>query len=119
MHPFVITHPVSGCKSIMCHGGSVDHFIEWLPGSVKHWGVEETWGFLEEIMAPAVAPELQYTHRWVAEDLVLWDQRRLMHIAPPSESYAPERRIHHRIRLTGTTVPFGDVDLIVGLQSKM
>ena len=62
-------------------------------------GMEEAEGraLIDELMAFATQPRFVYSHRWAPHDLVLWDNRAVLHRATPFRSTA-ERR--HMVRTT-------------------
>lgn len=91
LQPMVITHPVSGAKSLLIsplgYGGV--------------WGMTRDEGdpIYEAVVAHAVEPRFCYRHHWAENDLVLWDNRRTMHAAF-GFPYA-EERIVQRTTLAG------------------
>ena len=90
-HPVVRTHPETGRKCIFLG----DH-AETIVGL----DYEEGRHLVEEINAEAVRPELTYRHRWRAGDLVIWDNRCLMHRATPYDTMR-ERRVMRRCTILG------------------
>lgn len=120
VHPLVQTHHVTGIPSFIGLPGPMLHLIEVSPdgSSERAWSPEQSREWLAEILRPHVQQENIFAHSWSESDVVLWDQRRLMHINPPVEEYAPERRIHHRIRLDASVGnrPTGPVDTIAVLK---
>ena len=60
---------------------------------------------LDRLLAYATRPELVYVHRWRAGDLVLWDNRCLLHRALRNSAMETERRILQRTVVKGTA-PF-------------
>jgi alpha-ketoglutarate-dependent taurine dioxygenase len=53
----------------------------------------------------ATHPQFVYTHHWHEGDLVMWDNRCLLHRALANYRMAEHRRVLHRTVVTGT-VPF-------------
>jgi alpha-ketoglutarate-dependent 2,4-dichlorophenoxyacetate dioxygenase len=64
---------------------------------------------IRRLVAMATKPELVYTHRWQVGDLVMWDNRCMLHRGRPwdEERY---RRVMHRTTVAGdaATAPNGD-----------
>ena len=52
--------------------------------------------FLEEILSYVTAPDRVLSHHWTPGDLMVWDNRCMMHSTTPY-TYAAERRLMHRI----------------------
>ncbi len=65
-------------------------------------GMEEAEGraLIERLMAFATQPRFVYSHRWAPRDLVLWDNRAVLHRATPFRS-AAERRYMVRTTIAG------------------
>jgi alpha-ketoglutarate-dependent taurine dioxygenase len=95
-HPLVRTHPDTGRKSLYIgnHASGV-------------LGIDEAEGaaLLAELLAHATEPRFVYTHRWRRGDVVMWDNRCLLHRAVANYDVARDRRILHRSVVTGS-VPF-------------
>jgi taurine dioxygenase len=72
-HPMVVTHPESGRKSLLL---SPQGYLQVL-------GMSKTDGdaLFDEIVAHAVQDQFCYRHHWEVNDMVLWDNRRTMHMA--------------------------------------
>ena len=73
-------HPVTGARSLYLVMGQAD----WLEGPIV--GLEpgpdgEGGRVLRELMTHATDPRFVYAHEWAAGDLVLYDNRCLMHAA--------------------------------------
>ena len=88
VHPVVRTHPETGRKALYVNPGFTVA-IEGLSG-------EESGSLLAELFRYATAPEVIMRHVWQAHDLVLWDNRCLMHHA----TTYPEPYIRHMHRTT-------------------
>lgn len=92
-HPLVRTHPVSGAKTLYI-GNHASHIL----------GMPEDEGdaLLVELLEHATQPQFIYTHRWHDGDLVMWDNRCLLHRALGNYAMAQYRRVLHRTVVTGT-----------------
>lgn len=95
-HPLVRTHPETGCKALYL-GNHASHILD-LP-------IAEGRALLDQLLLHATQPEFVYTHRWRVGDLVMWDNRCLLHRAVANFEMNKERRILHRTVVRGT-VPF-------------
>ncbi|MBM3547939.1 MAG: TauD/TfdA family dioxygenase [Alphaproteobacteria bacterium] len=79
--PVVRTHPVTGRRALyLCEYGQMD----WLDGPFV--GMEpgpkgEGAALLQELMSHITQPRFVYVHEWDAGDLLIWDNRCLMHAA--------------------------------------
>ena len=95
-HPLVRTHPDTGRKSLYL-GNHATH-IRGLPEA-------ESAALLAELLARATQRQLVYSHRWRIGDLVMWDNRCLLHRVVLGDALRQYRRIMHRSVVRGT-VPF-------------
>src|SRR5712692_3237368 len=95
-HPMVRTHPDTGRKSLYI-GNHSTHIL----------GMPEAAGalLLAELLEHAMQPQFVYTQRWQLSDLVMWDNRCLLHRAVANYEADKYRRIMHRSVVRGT-VPF-------------
>jgi taurine dioxygenase len=79
--PVVRSHPVTGRPALyVCEWGQMDWvdgpFIGMEPGPRGAGAV-----LLDELMAHYTRPEFVYAHEWTVGDLVVWDNRCLVHAA--------------------------------------
>ncbi len=88
----VRTHPGSGRQSL---------FLSSHIGGIRGWPVPEARMFLRDLTEHATQPQFVYIHRWRQWDLLMWDNRALMHRA---------RRYDHTVArdLHRTTVSVGE-----------
>jgi alpha-ketoglutarate-dependent 2,4-dichlorophenoxyacetate dioxygenase len=95
-HPLVRTHPETGAKTLYV-GNHASHIL----------GMPEDEGeaLLFELLEHATTPQFVYTHQWRDGDLVMWDNRALLHRALANYEMAKHRRVLHRTVVTGA-VPF-------------
>ncbi|HEV2302585.1 MAG TPA: TauD/TfdA family dioxygenase, partial [Stellaceae bacterium] len=79
--PVVRAHPVSGRRALyLCEGGQMD----WLDGpfvGMQAGPNGDGARLLDELMAHLTRPEFVYVHEWDEGDLVVWDNRCLVHAA--------------------------------------
>ncbi len=90
-HPVVRTHPETGRKCLYLG----DH-----AESIVGMPYAEGRTLIEELNALAVHPDLTYEHRWRPRELILWDNRCLMHRATPYDA-ATQGRVIRRCTVLG------------------
>ena len=90
VHPVVRTHEESGRKALYVNGNFTKHIIG-MPS-------DESEALLYRLFSHATRPEFVYRHHWQLHDLVLWDNRSVMHYAIADYE---EPRIMHRIVVQG------------------
>ena len=90
VHPVVRTHDESGRKALYVNGNFTKYICDMeLPKSEK---------LLYRLFTHATRPEFVYRHRWELNELVLWDNRSVMHYAIGDYD---EPRTMHRIVVQG------------------
>ena len=87
----VRTNPVNGRKALFI--GAHAFRIEGMPD-------EEAQALLEELVAFATRPECVYAHPWREHDLIVWDNRCLLHRATPFDA-TRHRRLMQRTTVAG------------------
>jgi taurine dioxygenase len=90
-HPVVRTHPETGRKCLFL--GDHAEYIVGMP-------YDEGRALIEELNALAVHPDLTYEHRWRERELILWDNRCVMHRATAYDA-AGEARVIRRCTVLG------------------
>jgi len=90
-HPLVRTHPANGRRGLYL--GSHAHRIVGLSDL-------ESAGLLERLMAHVTEPRFVYDHAWRPGDLVMWDNRAVLHRATEYDT-AVEPRIVRRTVVKG------------------
>jgi taurine dioxygenase len=95
-HPLVRTHPDTGRKALYL-GNHASHIL----GMRRDEGSALLGGLLEH----TTQPRFVYRHVWQPGDLVMWDNRCLLHRAVANYDMGRERRILHRSVVRGT-IPF-------------
>ncbi|MCG8544893.1 MAG: TauD/TfdA family dioxygenase [Alphaproteobacteria bacterium] len=91
-HPIVRTHPETGRKSLFINPIRIEG-IEGMPES-------EAVTLLDELLAHATQEKYQYRHRWQPGDLVMWDNRCLLHKANGDYDHSQTRYLY-RVMLKG------------------
>jgi alpha-ketoglutarate-dependent taurine dioxygenase len=89
-HPLVRRHPESGATGLYVS----EHVtaIEGVPDA-------EAAARLSRLMAVTTAPERVYRHRWRVGDLLVWDNRSMLHRAQGFDARHP--RVMHHVRIAG------------------
>ena len=90
-HPVVRTHPETGRRCLYL--GDHAEYIVGMP-------YEEGRALIEELNALAVHPDLTYEHRWTPRELIVWDNRCVMHRATPYDP-ATQGRVIRRCTVLG------------------
>lgn len=86
LHPVVRVHPRTGRKAIWV-SETYTRFITGVPR-------REASALLHFLFQHVQRPEFQYRHRWLDGDLLIWDNRSVLHYAAFDYD---ERRIMHRV----------------------
>jgi taurine dioxygenase len=92
MWPIVRTHPVTGRKAFYVS----ERFTIGIEGIAE----EEADEILDFLFAHQVKPEFIYTHKWKDGDLVIWDNRCVIHRGAGGYRY-PDVRTMHRTVVAG------------------
>jgi taurine dioxygenase len=92
LHPLVRTHPESGRKAIYLNPIRIEG-IEGMPES-------EAMNLLYELLSHATQPQYEYRHQWRQGDMVMWDNRCLLHKANGDYDMGQVRYLY-RIMLQG------------------
>ncbi len=90
-HPVVRTHPETGRKCLYL--GDHAEYIQGMP-------YDEGRALIEELNALAVHPDLTYEHRWKPRELLVWDNRCVMHRATAYDA-ATQGRVIRRCTVLG------------------
>ena len=93
LQPLVIRHPVSGRAALYLNTARMEG-IEGLPST-------EGFELVDELYQHATQAKFEYRHQWKAGDMVIWDNRSVMHQA--NADFDPgEYRYLYRIMLKGS-----------------
>ena len=90
-HPIVRTHADTGYDALYL-GRRPNAYIDGL-------SVAESEELLNALWAHATRPELTWHHVWKAGDILMWDNRCVMHHRDPFDAGA--RRVMHRVQCAG------------------
>ncbi|WP_233838634.1 TauD/TfdA dioxygenase family protein [Paraburkholderia sp. ZP32-5] len=94
IHKLVRTHPVSGRKSL---------YLSSHASHVVGWPEPEGRDLLRELTEFATQPQFVYAHNWSVRDLVVWDNRALMHRGRPHIPETDVREMHRATTLDDLT----------------
>ncbi|MBS0550016.1 MAG: TauD/TfdA family dioxygenase [Proteobacteria bacterium] len=92
LHPLARTHPESGAKSIYINPIRIEGLL-----GLDH---KEALPLLHELLEHATQEKFQYRHAWKPGDLVLWDNRCLLHKANGDYDMGQTRYLY-RVMLQG------------------
>jgi taurine dioxygenase len=92
VHPLVRTHPESGRKALYLNPVRIESIV----------GIEddEALELVAELMAHATQKKYEYRHQWCHGDMVIWDNRSVIHKANPDYDMN-QRRYLYRLMLKG------------------
>jgi alpha-ketoglutarate-dependent taurine dioxygenase len=88
LRPLVKVHPETGRKAL-----TIGRHAYGIPGLSE----QQSETLLDELCTFACQPPRTYHHRWTAGDVVVWDNRCLMHRACPWDMRQPRVMYHSRI----------------------
>jgi taurine dioxygenase len=91
VHPIFRTHPDTGRKALyVCRA-----FTQRIEGMTR----SESRGLLDFLFERSARPDFTYRHQWEQGDLVMWDNRCLLHYAIHDHGDRP--RLLHRVTVQG------------------
>lgn len=90
-HPVFRKHDETGKLALYVCRAFTEHFTDW--------SKEESKPLLEYLYKQATAMEYQARHKWQAGDLVMWDNRSVLHYAV--HDHGDDERIIHRLQVEG------------------
>ena len=96
-HRLVVTHPVTGRKSL---------YLSSHIGGIVGWPVPEARAFIRDLTEHATQPQFRYSHPWKVGDMVMWDNRTVMHRATRFDDLKEKRDLRRTsIKGVGLEVP--------------
>ncbi len=98
VQPMVRLHPETGQKALFLSETVTTH--------IHGMSAQESEGLLKFLFTHSVRPEFTYRHCWSLWDLVMWDNRSTMHLAPADYDTA---QIRHMSRTTIVGEPLGSL----------
>lgn len=94
VHPAVRTHDETGREALYVNAVFTTHFMDMDPTASK--------ALLLETLLHATRVEFVYRHKWELHDLVIWDNRSVMHC--PSRDYEGKRYMNRAVVAGGAPV---------------
>ena len=91
-HPIIRTHPDTG-RQVLYLGRRLNSYVCGL-------SIEESEALLDGLWAHTLQPQFIYEHGWRSGDVIMWDNRCVMHRRDGFDSSA--RRMMHRTQIRGT-----------------
>ena len=91
-HPLIRIHPATGRKGLYI-GNHTSH--------VEEWPVDKGEALLAELLDFATQPQFVYRHRWRPGDMVMWDNRCLVHRAIANFDMDRHARVLNRTVVRG------------------
>ncbi|WP_055587063.1 TauD/TfdA dioxygenase family protein [Peterkaempfera griseoplana] len=88
-HPLAPVHPATGVRALLL-GSMVIPRVVGLPEADGRM-------LLINLLAHTTAPNYLYTHRWKQGDLVVWDNRAVLHTASPCDSTRHSRLLYRTV----------------------
>ncbi len=93
VRPLVVTHPVTGRRGLYLNTARMEGIIGMDRGEAD--------ALIPELMQRATDRRYEYRHEWRAGDLVIWDNRTVLHKAS-GDVPAEERHYLYRAMVKGT-----------------
>ena len=92
-HPIVRTHPETGRKALYVHPG--------MTAEVVGWDESRSQALLEQLFAHCTQEKYQYALQWSPGDVVMWDNRCVMHKATTRDLPSTMSRTIYRTTVMG------------------
>jgi alpha-ketoglutarate-dependent taurine dioxygenase len=92
-HPLVRTHPDTGQKTL---------YLGMHTSHIEGMDYEEGRALLAELLEHTTQPRFTTSHKWRVGDVVMWDNRTLLHRAARNYNMKLERRLLNRTVVKGT-----------------
>lgn len=106
-HPLVRVHPDTGVESLF-----IQPFIVGSVRGIEGMTLDDSVGLIDELIAHITQDQYVYRHQWKPLDVVVWDNRRLLHSATTKDlDPSIPRRL---LRLTTHGQPVTPADPAVG-----
>lgn len=90
--PLVRVHPATGAKSLYLCPAVISH--------IEGMDPEESADLIETLITHTTQPRFVYTHRWRQGDLVMWDNRAVLHTASLFD-HVKHQRLMYRTTVAG------------------
>jgi taurine dioxygenase len=96
LHPLVRVHPDNGRRYLYLNPVRMEAIVGMAD--------DEAQALIAELMAHATQEKFEYRHRWVMGDMVIWDNRSVMHQANADYDMKEVRHLH-RLMVKGALHP--------------
>jgi taurine dioxygenase len=106
LQPLVRTHPDNGRKFLYLNPVRMEAIVG-MPD-------DEAQALIAELMAHATQKRFEYRHKWIMGDMVIWDNRSVMHQANADYDMKEVRHLH-RIMVKGQLHP-SDLEATRGIK---
>lgn len=93
VQPLVLKHPVSGRKGLYLNTAHMER-VFGMPD-------EEAFPLIERLMQHVIQPKYEYRHEWKPGDMVIWDNRTVLHQANGDYDVTKEKRFLYRVMVKG------------------
>ncbi|PPR59824.1 MAG: Pentalenolactone F synthase [Alphaproteobacteria bacterium MarineAlpha4_Bin2] len=97
VHPLVRVHPETGRKALY-----LGRRRNWPSNYILDIPIKRSEALLDRLWRHATKPEFVWTHQWRPGDVLLWDNRCVMHYRTEVDHTRP--RVLHRTQIQGETV---------------
>ena len=95
IQPLVVQHPDNKRAALYLNTGRME--------GIEGMEEDEAYKLIEELYSHATQPKYEYRHKWRVGDMVIWDNRAVMHQA--NADYDPnEYRYLYRVMLKGSAL---------------
>lgn len=74
--------------------GAKNYYVGSHARSIEGWKDDDARALLDDLVGRATGPELRYLHRWQVGDLLIWDNRCVLHRGRPYDADRYRRRMH-------------------------
>ena len=74
--------------------GAKNYYVGSHARSIESWNDEDARALLDDLVARATKSENRYQHRWQVGDLLIWDNRCVLHRGRPYDADRYRRRMH-------------------------
>ena len=74
--------------------GAKNYYVGSHARAIESWNDEDARALLDDLVARATKPEYRYQHRWQVGDLLIWDNRCVLHRGRPYDADRYRRRMH-------------------------
>lgn len=91
IHPVARTHDENGRRALFVCRAFTQRFV--------HWTREESRSVLDYLYQHSIRPEFQARQQWRPGDLVMWDNRSVLHFAV--HDHGDDPRVIHRLQVAG------------------